>query len=169
VRKDNAGSRRRKEHKEAEGEMPSRVDRFAGEHDFLSNFYPSPVELDGMEFPTVEHAFQAAKTLDSTQRHNVQAAKTPAAAKRMGRRIKCRNDWYDVSLAIMESLIRQKFARYPELRDRLIATGDAELIEGNTWNDTFYGAVWDGKKNEWVGENHLGRILMKVRDELPSG
>jgi ribA/ribD-fused uncharacterized protein len=122
--------------------------------------------MDGLTYPTVEHAFQAAKTHDVDQRMSLLNAKTPSGAKQMGRRIKRRADWFDVSLVIMESLVRQKFTYYPDLRAKLLETGDTALIEGNTWRDKFYGAIWDAKISEWVGENHLGKILMKVRSEL---
>ncbi len=146
--------------------MADAIADFRGDYAFLSNFYDAVVELDGVDYPTVEHAFQAAKTHDFDQRRTIRKAETPGAAKRLGRRLKRRDDWFDVSLQIMESLVRQKFTRYPELGDQLRATGDAPLIEGNTWNDRFYGAVWNSTSNEWLGENHLGRILMKVRAEL---
>jgi N-glycosidase YbiA len=149
-------------------EMVDAITDFRGDYAFLSNFYAVPVEMDGAEYPTIEHAFQAAKTHDYDRRRALRMAETPSAAKRMGRRLKRRDDWFDVSLEIMETLVRQKFTHYPELRDKLLATGDAALIEGNNWNDRFYGAVWDSNQNAWVGENHLGRILMKVRDELRS-
>ncbi len=139
---------------------------FRGDYAFLSNFYACKVEFEGAEYPTIEHAFQAAKTPDFDQRRNIRNARTPSEAKRRGRRIKRRADWFDVSLLIMESLVRQKFTHYPDLAEKLLATGEAELIEGNNWNDRFYGAVWDSHQNSWVGENHLGKILMKVRDEL---
>ncbi len=146
--------------------MSEAITHFRGEYDFLSNFYASEVEMDGAEYPTIEHAFQAAKTHDYAQRQAIRNAKTPSSAKAMGRKLKRREDWFDVSLQIMETLVRQKFTDYPNLREKLLATGDAQLIEGNTWNDKFYGCIWNAKQNEWVGENHLGRILMKVRDEL---
>jgi ribA/ribD-fused uncharacterized protein len=146
--------------------MPEAISDFRGDYAFLSNFYPSPVSLDGVDYPTVEHAFQAAKTFDNSIRLSILNAGTPGQAKRMGRRLKRREDWYQVSLVIMEQLVREKFTRYPNLKELLLQTGDAELIEGNNWNDRFYGAIWDSKKSEWVGENHLGRVLVKIRDEL---
>jgi ribA/ribD-fused uncharacterized protein len=142
------------------------ISAFRGQYDFLSNFYAADVEFEGAEYPTVEHAFQAAKSLDFAERRRVKNAKTASEAKRMGRKIKRRADWFDVSLVVMENLLRQKFTRYPELGEKLLETGDAKLIEGNNWNDRFYGAVYDTKRNEWMGENHLGKLLMKVRDEL---
>jgi ribA/ribD-fused uncharacterized protein len=129
-------------------------------------FYPVEIEMEGATYPTIEHAFQAAKSLDFAERRAVKNAKTAGEAKRMGRKIKRRSDWFDVSLLIMEELVRQKFTRYPELKSKLLETGEATLIEGNNWNDRFYGCVYDTNRNEWVGENHLGKILMKVREEL---
>ena len=146
--------------------MNDEISAFRGPHDFLSNFYAADVEFDGAEYPTIEHAFQAAKSLDFGQRRTIKNAKSASEAKRMGRKIKRREDWFDVSLEVMEALVRQKFTRYPELKSKLLETGDAILIEGNNWNDRFYGAVYDTNRNEWMGENHLGKILMKVRDEL---
>ena len=142
------------------------ISTFRGPHDFLSNFYAADVELEGAEYPTIEHAFQAAKSLEYAERRAVKNAKTASEAKRMGRKIKRRTDWFDVSLIIMETLVRQKFTRYPELKSKLLETGDAKLIEGNNWNDRFYGAVYDTTRNEWKGDNHLGEILMKVRADL---
>ncbi len=146
--------------------MTEAITWFRGEYDFLSNFYPSDVALDGVDYPTVEHAFQAAKTFDHEKRAALRRAATPKSAKAMGRRLKRREDWFEVSLQIMEDLVRDKFTRHADLRERLLATGDAELVEGNNWNDRFYGAVYNSHTETWDGENHLGRILMKVRDEL---
>lgn len=142
------------------------ISDFRGNHDFLSNFFPVDVEYEGVIYPTIEHAFQAAKSLDFAQRRAIKNAKSAGEAKRMGRRIKRREDWFDVSLMIMESLVRQKFTLVPDLKSKLLDTEDAILIEGNNWNDRFYGAVYDTTRNEWIGENHLGKILMKVRHEL---
>lgn len=133
---------------------------FDGEFAFLSNFSPSPVFLDGVAFPTVEHAFQAAKTLDPAERDLVLAAVTPGRAKRVGRRVTLRPDWEEVRLLVMGDLLQQKFAFGTALARSLLATGDTLLIEGNAWHDTFWG-VCDG-----VGKNHLGRLLMAIRANL---
>jgi N-glycosidase YbiA len=142
------------------------ITRFRDQYDFLSNFYICTIMLDSVDYPSVEHAFQAAKTFDSDERYQVQTAPTPAQAKRLGRRVTLREDWESVKLDILEVLVRQKFTRHPDLQKLLVATGEIELIEGNTWNDRFYGAMWNEKKAEWIGKNHLGKILMKVRQEL---
>jgi ribA/ribD-fused uncharacterized protein len=136
------------------------IDRFTGDYDFLSNFFPSPIEVDGIVYPTVENAFQAAKTYDPEEKQAVAAAPTPGSAKRLGRKVQLRPDWEEVKVGIMEDLVRLKFTTHADLRDTLLDTGDAELIEGNTWKDTFWG-VCRGQ-----GRNELGQILMKVRAKL---
>lgn len=146
--------------------MDNAITSFRGQYDFLSNFYASPLTFEGAEYPTVEHAFQAAKSSNFAERRKIRMASTPSEAKRLGQKLKRRADWFNVSLQVLEALLRQKFTRYPDLRERLLATGDAVLIEGNNWNDRFYGCVYDARTGEWVGENHLGRLLMKIRDEL---
>lgn len=132
---------------------------FQGDYRFLSNFWPAPVVLDGHEYPTVEHAYQAAKTTCPYQRQFIRSAPTPGQAKRRGRRVDLRPGWDHMKVEVMEGLLRQKFAREP-LRSKLLATSPRELIERNTWGDQFWG-VCNGQ-----GENHLGRLLMKVRAEL---
>lgn len=136
------------------------IDRFQGLHRFLSNFYPATVSLDGEEYPSVEHAYQAAKTLEAPVRRMIRRACTAGDAKRFGSAIVIRSGWNSLKLEIMERLVREKFTRHPSLRSLLLLTGQEELIEGNDWGDRFWG-VCRGQ-----GENHLGKILMKVREEL---
>ena len=135
------------------------VSFFRGSYRFLSNFHPSVVEFEGLTYPTVEHAFQAAKTTNPERRHQVRKAATPSKAKALGRQLDLRPDWESVKVDIMLDLLRKKFG-HPHLADLLLETEDLRLVEGNTWNDTFWGAV-HGR-----GKNHLGRLLMKVRDEI---
>jgi ribA/ribD-fused uncharacterized protein len=142
--------------------MPA-ITNFHDEHFFLSNFFNVEVVYDGEVYPTVEHAFQAAKTFDPEQRKTIQAADTPAQAKRLGRRVTLRPDWEQVKFDIMEGLLKQKF-RQLELQSKLLETGEAELIEGNTWGDRVWGCVL--VKGHWVGQNHLGQLLMKVRHAI---
>lgn len=136
------------------------IDSFNGEFRFLSNFWPAPTEYEGILYPTSEHAYQAAKTLDKKIRRQIADLATPSSAKKAGRALVLRPDWNSVKLLVMEACVRDKFTRNPDLAQKLLATGDAHLIEGNTWGDTFWG-VCDSK-----GENHLGIILMKIREEL---
>ena len=138
------------------------IDRFTGDYDFLSNFHPSPIEVDGVTYPTVEHAFQAAKTSIPEEKQAVAAATTPGSAKRLGRKVQLRPDWEEVKVGIMEDLVRLKFTTHADLRAQLLATGDAELVEGNNWNDRFWGVC------KGSGQNHLGKLLMKIRAELRS-
>jgi len=136
------------------------IDRFQGEYGFLSNFHAAPITFERIVYPTVEHAFQAAKAKDRALKLSVANAPSPGAAKRMGRKLHLRPDWEMVKVDIMRALVRLKFSTHSELRAQLLATGDAMLIEGNTWNDTFWG-VCQGN-----GRNQLGEILMEVRREL---
>jgi ribA/ribD-fused uncharacterized protein len=135
------------------------INSFEGEYAFLSNFYEHPISNGVITFPTNEHYFQAMKTLEDDERLAIARAATPGQAKRMGRSVKLRPDWESIKLDVMETAVRVKFTD-PELAAKLVATGDEELIEGNWWNDTFWG-VCNG-----VGENHLGKILMKVRADI---
>lgn len=135
------------------------INFFDKEYYFLSNYYPSKITFEGIEYKTVEHAFQAAKSLDNFERYTIAIMPTPGRAKQMGRSVSLRADWEEVKESVMETCLREKFA-IPELREKLLATGDEELIEGNTWNDRFWG-VCNGE-----GENKLGKLLMKIRKEL---
>ena len=135
------------------------IDSFTGQYRFLSNFYPAEVELVGVTYPTVEHAYQASKTLIPTEREIIRAAKTPGQAKALGRRVSIVPEWNQIRIGIMRDLLSKKFAN-KVLRAELVETGDAQLIEGNYWGDTFWG-VCRGK-----GQNWLGKILMEVREEL---
>jgi N-glycosidase YbiA len=133
---------------------------FKDEFRWLSNFWPCKVIFEGLEFNSVEAAYVAAKTVDIHLRRYIQQLKTAGECKRFGRDLDLRHDWCDIRIDVMTNLIRQKFASGTELAAKLISTRSAEIIEGNSWNDTFWG-VCRGK-----GENNLGKIIMMVRDEL---
>jgi ribA/ribD-fused uncharacterized protein len=139
---------------------PAAIDSFQGEYRYLSNFWAVEVVFEGMTYPTAEHAYQAAKSLDPAERQRIAGSPTPAEAKRAGRALKPRDDWETAKFQVMEVVVLDKFTRHADLRRQLLATGDAELIEGNTWGDRVWG-VYQGE-----GENRLGKILMKVRAEL---
>lgn len=138
------------------------IDRFDGEHFFLSNFSSSWIEIQGIRYRTLEHAFQAAKTTDRAVRIRIAKLETPGEAKRAGRRVALRCGWDGMRVEVMTWLLARKFAEGSQLARRLIKTGDAELIEGNDWGDTFWGRV-NGQ-----GENWLGRLLMERRLLLSS-
>lgn len=135
------------------------IDEFLGKYRFLSNFYPCNIEYNGKKYTSTEHAFQAAKTLDESWHDRIQNAETPGVAKKLGKQAPMRPDWESTKIGVMEDLLRIKF-NIPELKEKLLETGNRELIEGNFWNDCFWG-VCEGK-----GTNHLGKLLMKVRNEL---
>lgn len=139
--------------------MTTTIDNFQGVYRFLSNFYRCPVAFEGALYPTSEHAFQAAKTLDPVLRAAVRDTPNPGASKRLGRVLPLREDWEDIKVDVMRIVLFDKFSRNPSLGASLLATGDLELVEANTWGDRFWG-VCDG------GENWLGRLLMEVRAEL---
>jgi len=143
---------------------PEKVLFFTGEYGFLSNFYKAPTRYEGILYPTSEHAFQAAKSTDVSVRRQVAELPTAGDAKRYGRRkIKLRAGWDKMKISVMRDVLRAKFSTSSQLKERLVATGDIELIEGNDWGDNFWGKVGS------TGENWLGRLLMEVRDELRSG
>ena len=135
------------------------INSFDGKYYFLSNLYPHPIIEDEIVYPTNEHYFQAMKSLIPEERRKIAACRTPGDAKRLGRRIALRSDWEQIKLGIMENALRLKF-KDPKLADMLKATGNKKLVEGNRWNDTYWGVC------RGVGKNHLGRLLMKVRSDL---
>lgn len=138
------------------------IDVFRGEHAFLSNFYPCEVVYDLNTYPTVEHAFQASKTLNESARQLIRQAHTPGQAKRMGKKVTLREDWEKIKVINMTLLVRSKF-KNQSLRDMLLSTGDQDLVERNTWNDTFWGVC------NAVGQNQLGKILVQIREEIRKG
>ena len=163
-------------------ELPSdAITSFRGEFFFLSNYFmPSPVEMYGITFPSVEHAFAAAKLdpnggvhdRDTVMRKMMEIAACPKPndAKRMGRaRFLAGNpfmrpDWDAIKHKLVATLVTRKFEDHPVLRDKLLATGDRLLIEGNDWGDKIWGAI--EKDGFLIGQNMLGRILMELRTQL---
>ena len=136
------------------------IDCFHNEYSWLSNFYPCDIIFESLFYNTVEEAYVASKTLDIEIRKHIQSLHSPSKAKRYGRLIELRLDWNEVKKGIMLDLLRQKFKHGTELGNKLVDTGTIELIEGNTWNDTYWG-ICNG-----VGQNNLGKLLMKVRSEI---
>lgn len=131
------------------------ITEFDGEYAFLSNFYECPVEYDGITYNSSEAAYQAQKCRTKEERYAFRDL-TPKEAKRKGRKVDIRPDWEEKKVDVMSDIVYQKFSQNKELKEKLIATDDAELIEGNYWGDRFWGV--DG-----TGENRLGMILMDIR------
>jgi ribA/ribD-fused uncharacterized protein len=114
------------------------INTFFGPHRFLSSFWSAVVQLDGEEYPTVEHAYQAAKTADPGVRRQLRRCTTPGDAKRLGSGIQPRPGWDDDRVTVMRDLVHQKY-QHEGLRSLLVGTGAAPLIEGNGWGDRFWG------------------------------
>jgi len=133
-----------------------------GEYGWLSNFAPYPVKIDGIEWPTNEHYYQASKFVDAPEWVDaIRLVSRPYDAWRMGRSPDhpCRADWSFVKDEVMLRAVRAKFSQHEDLKYRLIGTGDEELVEHSA-NDTYWGDGGDG-----TGQNRLGQILMQVRRE----
>jgi ribA/ribD-fused uncharacterized protein len=142
-----------------QGEPSKPVKEFQGAMRFLSNFFTSTFEFEGVSYKNAEAAFQAQKTLDPAEREQF-SNMTGAQARKAGRRVTLRDGWNDMRVDVMSQIVLAKFKQNAKLAKQLLDTGNAILEEGNTWGDTFWGV------SEGRGENHLGRILMRVRQEL---
>lgn len=135
------------------------INSFTGNYRFLSNFYPCNIYYCGINYPSTEHAYQATKTNSPEEKFKIAKLDTPGRAKRYGQLLKIREDWDQIKLKVMKDLLIIKF-RDSMLKQKLLDTGNQELIEGNTWNDTFWGICY-GK-----GKNNLGKLLMIIRDRI---
>ncbi len=151
------------------------INSFKGRWFFLSNFYPSEIKHQGLTYPTVEHFYVAMKS-NSDQylntkyytsgdfRDMVSKIKDPGIVKKLGQKIKIRKDWNEKKLEFMNWAVREKFKNL-DLSEKLISTGNFILIEENFWHDNFWGqCICD--KCKGVGKNHLGKILMEIRNEI---
>ena len=135
------------------------INKFRGDYFFLSNFYEVPITYMGLSYTNTELAFQSMKCSDSKQREafcNLDASK----AKSRGRHVKLRFGWESIKDQVMYEVVKAKFEQNENLKRLLLATGEQPLEEGNDWNDSYWG-TYNG-----VGQNKLGKILMKVREEL---
>lgn len=138
------------------------IDNFRGEFFFLSNFSRHGFTVNGIYYKTNEHFFQAhkVKSYSDPDFMYIVNAETPRLAKQYGSKVSIRSDWMDIRIDVMDYGLFMKFTQNRNLLQLLLKTGDADLVEGNTWNDTFWG-VCNG-----VGENHLGKLLMSLRCEF---
>lgn len=143
------------------------IDDFHGGNFFLSNFSPHQVWFEGQHYPTAEHAYQAAKTVNPDARARIQACVTPGGAKRLGQQLTQREGWNEYHRHVaMERVLASKFARRNTI-ELLLATGDALLVEGNTWHDNVWGDCRCGVLPGCVrpGVNLLGYNLMRLRTQ----
>jgi ribA/ribD-fused uncharacterized protein len=134
------------------------ITQFNGIYRWLSNFWPCDVILEGVIYPSVENAYQAAKTNNLAERAVFETC-SAVEAKWYGRRLTMRPDWNEIKLEMMTALCRQKFQQEP-FKSKLLATQDWIIREGNWWGDTYWG-ICRGE-----GQNHLGKIIMRLRTEL---
>jgi ribA/ribD-fused uncharacterized protein len=132
------------------------------EYGEFSNFAPYPLEIGGKRWPTSEHYFQSQKFAGTPHEEEIRLATSPTLAARMGRDRSrpLRPDWESVKEDVMRVALRAKFTQHAALRERLLATGDALLVE-HTKNDAYWGDGGDG-----TGLNRLGKLLMTLRQEL---
>ena len=140
--------------------MPETIDSFFGKYRWLSNFHMAPITLDGKEWPSVEHYYQAMKSEDKKDHEAIRSMATAGQTKKAGKKVKLRADWDIVKREAMFDAVHAKFIQHPDLREKLLATGDAILIEGNTWGDVYWGVC------RGTGANHLGKLLMRLRAQF---
>lgn len=144
------------------------IDSFRGEYYFLSNFFQCDFEYEGLTYHTAEAAFQAQKCSSVEEKIKYTEVKNPVAAKRMGRKEpNIPENWDDISYDIMKNILKAKFA-VPEMRDKLLATGNSKLVEGNKHHDNIWGKCYCESclNKHRLGLNKLGNILMEVRESL---
>lgn len=141
-------------------DFPDIIDKFKGEFEFLSNRFPCEFIWEGLKYNNAEAAFQSSKCADLQKRtFFCRLSAKKAAAK--GNVIIPYEGWEDRQLEIMESVLTAKFSQIPGLMEKLVATGDARLINGNSQRETFWGV----DLYSWRGENNLGKILMMIRNK----
>lgn len=134
---------------------------FRDEYEFLSNFYEIPVTYEGINYRNSEAAFQAAKCVGENLSYRPSFSRLSGGqAKRRGRQVPLRSDWEEVKDEVMKEILFCKFRQNPGVAQRLIETGSIELVEDNTWGDTYWGRC-NGE-----GKNMLGKLLMEVRSVL---
>jgi ribA/ribD-fused uncharacterized protein len=128
----------------------------------FSNFAAFPVFVDGEWWPTSEHYFQTQKYQTDALRDWVHYAPSPMEAAKRGRdpKIPKREDWEEVKIGFMENALLDKYSRYPNLKNLLILTGHSQIFE-HTVNDCYWADCGDR-----TGKNHLGMLLMKIRDHF---
>lgn len=137
------------------------IKQFKDNYSWLSNFFESPITINGITYPTVEHAYQSQKSEDINWRLKCKTG-SPAYIKKESRKIEIDvKEWDKRKLKVMENCIHQKFTQEP-FKSLLLATGEEEIQEGNTWGDEFWGVNLKNGK----GQNKLGKLIMRQRDKL---
>ena len=137
------------------------IQEFKNEYSWLSNFSPVEIELGGVIYSSVEHAYMSAKSPNTEWKIFCRDTENPGKVKKEGRKVNLICGWDSIKVSIMRSCLLQKFQQEP-YKSLLIKTGDEHIQEGNWWNDQFWGV--DLKTGR--GENVLGNIIMDIRKEL---
>ena len=156
-----------------------KIETFAEKYgtSFLSNMYPCSIEFDGLIYQTAEACFQAQKfsPAERVQFTNLTAddekwdalgRKAKKLGGKNGIRVLSETErtlWNSKRLEVMEEVVRCKFTQNADLKKKLLDTGDAEIVEGRNFRPDYF---WGKKLSTNEGENHLGIILMKIREEL---
>lgn len=137
---------------------------FFGPFRFLSNFHIVNIPYKGLVYPSTEAAYMSAKTTDESIKDKLTRSISPSESRRIGKTLVLREGWDDMRLEVMEEVSRIKYCQNTseskQLREMLKATAPAVLVEANWWNDRFWGEC------QGVGESNLGKVLMKIRDEI---
>ena len=137
------------------------IKEFKNQYFFLSNFYEYPIYYNKLVFCNAEAAFQAQKVINEKDQYkfiNLNASQ----ARKLGKTVQLRKDWEEIKDNVMYEIVKRKFTINKELQQKLLETKEEELVEGNWWHDTYWGV--DSKTG--IGQNKLGKILMKVREEV---
>jgi ribA/ribD-fused uncharacterized protein len=139
---------------------------FKDDYRWLSNFFEVPVVISGRTYPTTEHFYQASKCANPADYAMIEALETPGKTKRAGAKVEVRKDWDNVKESVMAVASFSKFTQNKELGEKLLSTGDEEIVEINTWCDNYWGQCICEECYGVVGKNVLGEILMDVRSYL---
>jgi ribA/ribD-fused uncharacterized protein len=146
-----------------------KIDSFTGYFEFLSNNFYTPIYYEGILYPSVTHAFHASRSSDENTRKAILNAESLVAVSKIAKRIEDPADWPNRRVRIMEQLVRDKFRRSKELLEKLKATQNREIVmtyDEETAGNIFWGVV-KGKSEK--GQNQLGRILMRIREDIKEG
>jgi ribA/ribD-fused uncharacterized protein len=138
------------------------ITEFQGDYRWLSNFFPVWVVYEGIQYPSIEHAYMSAKSFNELWRKKCSDPEMgPVEIKRLGMSIALRPDWEVIKVEVMAELVDQKFDKEP-FRTKLLDTGDCLIQEGNRWGDKFWGVCL--RTNQ--GKNTLGKLIMEKRERL---
>jgi hypothetical protein len=135
------------------------INSFTNDNDWLSNFYNCIFYIDKLKYTSVEHYYQSKKTTNMRDQEKIRLCGSPNLAKKLGSQVTLRNDWHNKKLMVMYKGVYEKFNQNELLQTKLLCTYPKQLIEGNNWDDYYWGFC------KGRGENKLGKILMKIRND----